>query len=169
MTHLLLPPLSPWATRGRHVVLPRSHAFISGWHICCILHWHYDLHRRASILVPVSLLGNKIATKPRCKRFSIILWSFLEYRVKSELSPRLQLEDELLKKCNTPCYGSPNLSLITIISGLVMHDATGLVNSESSQRHFWFNLNLNRRIQTNRCLVSTSTSHPWVGSDTRCY
>jgi hypothetical protein len=23
--------------------------------------------------------------------------------------------------CNTPCYGSPNLSLITIINGLVMH------------------------------------------------
>jgi hypothetical protein len=39
-------------------------------------------------------------------------------------------------RCNTLCYGSPNLSLITIISGLVMHDATGLINSESSQRHF---------------------------------
>jgi hypothetical protein len=45
--------------------------------------------------------------------------------------------------CNTPCYVSPNLSLITIISGLVMHDVIGLINSESSQRHFLFNLNLN--------------------------
>jgi hypothetical protein len=26
--------------------------------------------------------------------------------------------------CNTTCYGSPNLSLITVISGLVMHDTT---------------------------------------------
>jgi hypothetical protein len=25
------------------------------------------------------------------------------------------------KGCNTPCYGSPNHSLITIVSGLVMH------------------------------------------------
>jgi uncharacterized protein YbcC (UPF0753/DUF2309 family) len=38
--------------------------------------------------------------------------------------------------CNTPCYGSPNLSLITVISGLGMHDATGLIHSESSQRYF---------------------------------
>jgi hypothetical protein len=67
-----------------------------------------------------------------------------------------------------PCYGSPNISLITIIRCFVMHDVTGLINSESSQRHFWFNLNLNRRIWTNRFLVWTSTSYPWVGSDTRC-
>jgi hypothetical protein len=38
-------------------------------------------------------------------------------------------------ECNTPCYGSPNLSLITVITGLVMHDTTGLFNSESSQRN----------------------------------
>jgi hypothetical protein len=38
-------------------------------------------------------------------------------------------------ECNTPCYGSHNLSLITVITGLVMHDTTGLFNSESSQRH----------------------------------
>jgi hypothetical protein len=46
-------------------------------------------------------------------------------------------QDFLLRRegCNTPCYGSPNLSLITVISGLVMHDVTGLFNSESSQRH----------------------------------
>jgi hypothetical protein len=34
--------------------------------------------------------------------------------------------------CNTLCYGSPNLTLTTVISGLVMRDATGLINSESS-------------------------------------
>jgi hypothetical protein len=66
--------------------------------------------------------------------------------------------------CNTPCYGSPNLSLITVISSLIMHDTTWLVNSESTQRLFLlFNLNLNHRI-----LVWTSTSYPWVGSNTRC-
>jgi hypothetical protein len=32
---------------------------------------------------------------------------------------------------NTLCYGSPNLSLITIISGLGMHDVTGLIHLES--------------------------------------
>jgi hypothetical protein len=37
---------------------------------------------------------------------------------------------------NTPCYGSPNLSLITIISGLVMHYVLELINSESSQMDF---------------------------------
>jgi hypothetical protein len=37
--------------------------------------------------------------------------------------------------CNTLCYGPPNLSLITIISGLVMQDATRLFNLVSSQRH----------------------------------
>jgi hypothetical protein len=52
--------------------------------------------------------------------------------------------------CNTPCYSSLNLSLITIISGLVMHNTTELINLESCQMHFWFNLNLNRWIQTNR-------------------
>jgi hypothetical protein len=62
--------------------------------------------------------------------------------------------------CNTPCYGSPNLSLITIISGLVMHDVIGLIHSESSQRHSWFNLNLNHRIWTNRFLEWTSTLYP---------
>jgi hypothetical protein len=70
--------------------------------------------------------------------------------------------------CNTMCYGSPNPSLITIFSGLGMHDATGLIHSESSQRHFWFNLNLNHRIWTNRFLVWTSTSYPWVGSESKC-
>jgi hypothetical protein len=39
-------------------------------------------------------------------------------------------------RCNIPCYSSPNLSLITIINSLVMHDVTGLIHSESSQRHF---------------------------------
>jgi hypothetical protein len=43
---------------------------------------------------------------------------------------------DLTTNCNTSCYGSPNLSLITIISGLVMHDAAGLSHSESSPRHF---------------------------------
>jgi hypothetical protein len=38
--------------------------------------------------------------------------------------------------CNTPCYGSPNLSLITVINGLVMPYALELINSESSQREF---------------------------------
>jgi hypothetical protein len=38
--------------------------------------------------------------------------------------------------CNTPCYGSPNPSIITVISGFGMHDAIGLIHSESSQRHF---------------------------------
>jgi hypothetical protein len=36
------------ANRGRHGVLPHSHAFISGRHICCGLHRHQDLHRRGS-------------------------------------------------------------------------------------------------------------------------
>ncbi len=58
--------------------------------------------------------------------------------------------------------------LITIIRGLVMHGMTGLINSESSQRHFLFNLNLNHRIWTNRFLVWTSNSYPWIGLDTRC-
>jgi hypothetical protein len=35
-------------------------------------------------------------------------------------------------ECSTPCYDSPNLSLITIIKGLVMHYTTGLIHSESS-------------------------------------
>jgi hypothetical protein len=39
--------------------------------------------------------------------------------------------------CNTPCYGSPNLTLITIISNLVVHDATGLINLESSLDIFY--------------------------------
>jgi hypothetical protein len=38
--------------------------------------------------------------------------------------------------CNTPCFGSLNLSLITILSGLGMHDTTWLIHLESSQRHF---------------------------------
>jgi hypothetical protein len=70
--------------------------------------------------------------------------------------------------CNTSYYSSPNQSLITIISGLVMHDATRLINLESSKRYFWFNLNLNHRIWTNRCLVWMSTLYPSVGLDTRC-
>jgi hypothetical protein len=45
--------------------------------------------------------------------------------------------------CNTACYGSPNPSLITVISGLVMHYMPKLINPESSQRGFGFNLNLN--------------------------
>jgi hypothetical protein len=72
------------------------------------------------------------------------------------------------QRCNTPCYGSPNLTLITVISGLVMHDTTGLINSESSQRYFWFKMNLNYQIWTKRFLVCTSNSYPWVGLDTRC-
>jgi hypothetical protein len=46
-------------------------------------------------------------------------------------------QDFLLRMegCNTLRYGSPNFSLITIVSGLVMHDATRLFNSESSKRH----------------------------------
>jgi hypothetical protein len=44
--------------------------------------------------------------------------------------------DELFLYCNTPCYGSPNLTLITVISSLVMHGATRIINSESSQMHF---------------------------------
>jgi hypothetical protein len=69
--------------------------------------------------------------------------------------------------CNTPCYGSPNLSLITVISGLVMHYVLELINSESSQSDFWVNLNLNRQIQTNRFLVWTLNLYPWIGLDTR--
>jgi hypothetical protein len=57
----------------------------------------------------------------------------------SPLAPPLQIV-MMAAACNIPCYGSPNLSLITIISGLVMHDTTGLVNSESSQRHYYYNL-----------------------------
>jgi hypothetical protein len=71
------------------------------------------------------------------------------------------------ESCNTLYYSSSNLSLITIISGLVMHDATGLINSEWSQRLFWFNLKLNHWIWTNKFLVWTFP-YPWVGSDTRC-
>jgi hypothetical protein len=41
-----------------------------------------------------------------------------------------------LRYCNTPYYSSPNLTLITIISSLVMRDAAGLINSKSSQRPF---------------------------------
>jgi hypothetical protein len=41
-------------------------------------------------------------------------------------------EESYITKCNTPCYGSPSLSLIIIISCLVMHDVTGLINSKSS-------------------------------------
>jgi hypothetical protein len=49
----------------------------------------------------------------------------------------LLLEKKIgLGDCNALCYGSPNPSQITVISVLVMHDATGLFNSESSQRHF---------------------------------
>jgi hypothetical protein len=29
---------------------------------------------------------------------------------------------------NITCYDSPNLTLITVISGLVMHDVIGLIN-----------------------------------------
>jgi hypothetical protein len=38
--------------------------------------------------------------------------------------------------CNTLCYSSPNHTQITIISGLGMHDVTGLIHSKSSQRQF---------------------------------
>jgi hypothetical protein len=69
---------------------------------------------------------------------------------------------------NTPCYDSPNISLITIISSLVMHYVLELINSESSQRDFWFNLNLHHQILTNRLLVWTSNLYPWIGLDTRC-
>jgi hypothetical protein len=48
--------------------------------------------------------------------------------------------------CNTPCYGSPNLSLIIIIKGLFMHYTLKLINSESSQRDFLFKLNLHYQI-----------------------
>jgi hypothetical protein len=44
--------------------------------------------------------------------------------------------DGATPNCNTPCYGSSNLSLITVISGLVMHYAPELINSESSKRDF---------------------------------
>jgi hypothetical protein len=42
----------------------------------------------------------------------------------------------VVESCNTTCYGSPNLTLIIVISGLVIQDATGLINSKSSQRYF---------------------------------
>jgi hypothetical protein len=74
----------------------------------------------------------------------------------------------LLAICNTPCYDSPNLSLITITNSLVMHYMPQLINSEFSQRDFWFNLNLNCQIRTNSFLVWTSNSYPWIGLDTRC-
>jgi hypothetical protein len=48
-----------------------------------------------------------------------------------------------------------------------MHYALELINSESSQRDFWVNLNLNHQIQTNRLLVWTSNLYPWIGLDTR--
>jgi hypothetical protein len=48
--------------------------------------------------------------------------------------------------CHTPFYGSPNLFLIPVISDLVMHYALVLIKSESSQRDFLVNLNLNHQI-----------------------
>jgi hypothetical protein len=47
-----------------------------------------------------------------------------------------EVEEDVNGGCNTLCYISHNLSLITINSGLAMHDATSLIHSESSQRHF---------------------------------
>jgi hypothetical protein len=41
------------------------------------------------------------------------------------------LNSDLRLGCNI-CYGSFNLFLITIISGLIMHDMSELINSESS-------------------------------------
>jgi hypothetical protein len=73
--------------------------------------------------------------------------SFVAFILDSWL--RMSNPEFVVHFCNTPCYGSPNLSLITIIKGLVMHAATGLINSESSQRHFLIyfeseSLNLNQ-------------------------
>jgi hypothetical protein len=50
--------------------------------------------------------------------------------------------------CNTSFF-----FLIIIISGLVMHNVTELINYESNQRYFLFNLNLNHQIRANRYLV----------------
>jgi hypothetical protein len=64
----------------------------------------------------------------------MIFYSYLPYWMKLEAD------------CNTLCYSSSNLTLIIIISGLVLLDATGLINSEPSQWHFLFKLNLNHQI-----------------------
>jgi hypothetical protein len=52
-----------------------------------------------------------------------------------------------------PCYGSPDPSLITVISGLVMHYMPLLIKPESSQRGLGFNLNLNHPIRAKKYLV----------------
>jgi hypothetical protein len=65
--------------------------------------------------------------------------------------------------CNTLCYGSPNLSLITVINRLVMPYMLLLINSESSQGDCWFNLKWNHRTWENNLLIWTSNSYPWVG------
>jgi hypothetical protein len=92
--------------------------------------------------------------KQPAQRFNLIIHD----RIKEEVERLLdvgfiqpcQYTEWVSNIYNTLCYNSPNLSLIIIISGLVMHDVTGLISSESSQGHFLFNLNLNHRIQTNR-------------------
>jgi hypothetical protein len=67
------------------------------------------LHCKAS-QARVSQFASKLAEEQRC--------------VVHVASSHRSREDE----CNTPCFSSPNLSLITIISSLVMHYVPELFN-----------------------------------------